>query len=199
MVHSAIDDSAETAHFGRAPETEDQQDDLGWYNGPREGHWSVSSSPGSAIDDRCPTVWQLGPDRTTTEKAGQADALNGPTLRRLTRAAAEQKRAVEAEVEELRADVTDIEQKQSSKHSDSTKQPKAFYVPRLNDMRKVKDYDHIGRSGTRDVQRVVGQKKSAKKQPKKAKIPSPESSLGGVKTPSSSTMNVSNLYLSQNI
>jgi hypothetical protein len=71
---SAIDDS-----FDPAPQlvrdTEGQDDDLfdNAYQGPREGHWEVTSSIGSFIDDRCPTTYDYGHRSRTNGRGALID------------------------------------------------------------------------------------------------------------------------------
>jgi len=66
---SAIDDSFKTTIFpGGCRRRQANQSNPPQYRGRQSGHWNISSSTGSGIDDRCPTVWN---DRSTT--AGRYD------------------------------------------------------------------------------------------------------------------------------
>ncbi|KAM0723377.1 hypothetical protein Q7P37_000363 [Cladosporium fusiforme] len=87
---SAIDDS-----FNPTPLPQDDGDDDNddvfdnAYNGPREGHWEVSSSVGSFIDDRCPTVYGY-PARPAA--GGHAAAIDAGLAKKLMKATIEERR-----------------------------------------------------------------------------------------------------------
>lgn len=139
---SAIDDSFEPNFFPPGLAQEDLEPSV--YNGPRSGHWSVSSSIGSAIDDSGPTIW--GPDsglQAANEHPGAyVKPIDGNLLRKLARATLEEKRSAEAKVEDGLKDLADMQQRQNSvqhekkRETERPKQsaPKGFYVPRMNDM-----------------------------------------------------------------
>jgi hypothetical protein len=87
---SAIDDS-----FDPVPQlvrdTEGQDDDLfdNAYQGPREGHWEVTSSVGSFIDDRCPTTYGYGRRSGTN---GRGTLIDEGLAKKLMQATIEEKR-----------------------------------------------------------------------------------------------------------
>jgi len=190
---SAIDDDVETIHFGPPPRSENR-DNLGYYNGPRDGHWSVSSSFGSAVDDRCPTVWQLGTDRTA-KKFKNVKAISGGLLRKLARATVEDKRAAEAEVEDFQEYETDFKQKSSMKRSEPPTKPKGFYVPLLKDTPDMKDgYKDKRQNITRTNQtqpKADGKKKQVQRQQsRKKEARSPQRYPRADNTPPSINANV---------
>ncbi|KAK3111308.1 hypothetical protein LTR53_013577 [Teratosphaeriaceae sp. CCFEE 6253] len=131
---SAIDDSFETNFF--PPAAPSNAPEPSTYNGPRSGHWSVSSSIGSGIDDRCPTVWGALPGR------GAAGSYNAPIrpldaslLKRLGRAAVEKAAITQAETKVFN-DTKAAHVSQERREDERTlKQsaPKGFYVPRARE------------------------------------------------------------------
>ena len=140
-IGSAIDDSFDPTIFRVLPASggsvrgSDGQYNL---NGPRSGHWTVKSSVGSAIDDRCPTVWDA---RAETQGAAQSHAhakpIAGSLLRKLGKASLEKQAALDAQrtvQEAVRAPIS--ERGHGSTTASTPKQdakPKGFYVPRLKD------------------------------------------------------------------
>jgi hypothetical protein len=125
---SAIDDS-----FDPAPQlvrdTEGQDDDLfdNAYQGPREGHWEVTSSIGSFIDDRCPTTYDYG-HRSRTN--GRGALIDEGLAKKLMQATIEEKRVTALAKDKTPARVTSHRAKQSSTPLE-VKSPKSFFVPAL--------------------------------------------------------------------
>jgi hypothetical protein len=125
---SAIDDS-----FDPAPQlvrdTEGQDDDLfdNAYQGPREGHWEVTSSVGSFIDDRCPTTYGYG-HRSRTN--GRGALIDEELAKKLMQATIEEKRitALATSKDRTPTSVTGDRAKQSSTPLE-VKSPKPFFVP----------------------------------------------------------------------
>ncbi|TKA46546.1 hypothetical protein B0A54_02378 [Friedmanniomyces endolithicus] len=137
---SAIDDSFEPNFF---PASIAPSHGLSAYNGPRSGHWSVSSSIGSAIDDRCPTIWGVntGPGATGPSGATAVKPIEASLLKRIGRAAVAERAA--AEVERGRRFVYEADnESQASVKYESKKAnesaPKGFYVPKVKGALTVK-------------------------------------------------------------
>lgn len=91
---SAIDDSFE---YTPQPLPEDSNNDEllfdNAYNGPRDGHWDVTSSVESFVDDRCPTVYGYSANVRST---GHGMNIDGGLAKRLMQATIEGKRAAAA-------------------------------------------------------------------------------------------------------
>jgi len=76
------------------------QDAPGRDNRPRSGRWTASSSIGSAIDDRCPTVWKDGPGYGSVARLGDIMPTSSESLmRRLARSTVGQRCAEENAIE----------------------------------------------------------------------------------------------------
>ncbi|KAK5119845.1 hypothetical protein LTR85_007171 [Meristemomyces frigidus] len=157
---SAIDDSFGPTFFPPAPGPAGGDGTRSYCNGPRSGHWTVTSTIGSGIDDRCPTIWGANAGPYNTQQPGaNVEPIAGSLLRKLAKASLE-KQAAEAEVEDYTDGVTKIEQNarqherlretERAKAKQDAK-PKGFYIPRANDMRGVKI---AGQSGKDQVIRV---------------------------------------------
>ncbi|TKA29525.1 hypothetical protein B0A50_03538 [Salinomyces thailandicus] len=139
---SAIDDSFEPNFFSYQPSEPERDDSQSYYNGPRSGHWSVSSSVGSAIDDRCPTIWGTNDVRDGGSRGTGAPkkAFDGGLLKRLGRATVEQNVAVAIEAQE-KADLPMVE-REASETSGLEAEPVAsrrgFYIPQRIGEKDVK-------------------------------------------------------------
>ncbi|KAI7507611.1 hypothetical protein KC347_g6755 [Hortaea werneckii] len=141
---SAVDDSFEPNFFHYQPSEPYQDDTQSWYNGPRSGHWSISSSIGSAIDDRCPTVW--GPDsmRDSGNAAEGAPLrpIDGDLLRRIGRTAIEEKIAEAAAEEALREQAPSEVSKHETSRPEIVAPPAGFYIPKTvggKDLKRQKE------------------------------------------------------------
>jgi len=137
---SAIDDSFEPNFF---PASVAPSHGLSAYNGPRSGHWSVSSSIGSAIDDRCPTIWgaNTGPGATGPSGATAVKPIEASLLKRIGRAAVAERAAAEVERGRRFVYEADNESQASVKYeSKKAKEsaPKGFYVPKVKGALNVK-------------------------------------------------------------
>ena len=123
------------------------------YNGPRSGHWTVSSGfDGSAIDDRCPTFWGstfgLNAVGERSQVGAYVNPIDGSLLKKLGRATVEEQRrafAAESEVVGEGEGAIGIQQdretevaRQDNARLWQEKKPKGFYMPRANDGRGVK-------------------------------------------------------------
>lgn len=88
---SAIDDT-----FGYSAQPRQSEDcDEGSlfdnaYTGPRDGHWEVTSSVGSFVDDRCPTVYGSG---HMSRRNGHGRHIDEGLAKKLMQATIEEKRA----------------------------------------------------------------------------------------------------------
>ncbi|KAK4890518.1 hypothetical protein LTR27_010799 [Elasticomyces elasticus] len=111
------------------------------YDGPRSGHWTVRNESGSAIDDRCQTVWSAVPGRGSSEPYGAAAVkpIRANLLKTVGHAGVEKKLAAEAEVAaqyqanyERQASI-----RSEAKHHEESA-PKGFYVPRNEHARVAK-------------------------------------------------------------
>jgi hypothetical protein len=133
---SAIDDS-----FDPAPQlvrdTEGRDDDLfdNAYQGPREGHWEVTSSIGSFIDDRCPTTYDYG-HRSCTN--GRGALIDEGLAKKLMQATIEEKRVTALTKDKTPTSLTSHRAKQSSTPLE-VKSPKPFFVPALRN----RSYDPV--------------------------------------------------------
>lgn len=122
---TAIDDSFEQNFISAPPSSVSGR--ASTLCGPRAGHWSVRSGVGSAVDDRCPTVWNEGyhisGDRDEEDTCNRA--IRGDLLKRLELATIEEEKKKPA-VHELKAEST-----RTAAASVKTKQsnPRGFYVP----------------------------------------------------------------------
>ncbi len=137
---SAIDDSFEPNFF---PASIAPSHGLSAYNGPRSGHWSVSSSIGSAIDDRCPTIWGVntGPGATGPLGATAVKPIEASLLKKIGRAAVAERAAAEVERGRRFVYEADNESQASVKYeSKKAKEsaPKGFYVPKVKGALNVK-------------------------------------------------------------
>lgn len=129
---SAIDDS-----FDPIPQPlpdEEYTDDSFFdnaYQGPRDGHWDVSSSVGSFIDDRTPTVYGY---HNKPYGTGHRLHIDEGLAKRLMQATIEDKRtaAIAAAKPPPSADQSSDRVKKSSALSEA-KTPKPFFVPPLRD------------------------------------------------------------------
>lgn len=121
---SAIDDSFEPTPL-QEPVNDDVADAFdNAYNGPREGHWEVSSSVGSFIDDRCPTVYDYP---TRPAAGGESAAIQGGLAKKLIQAAIEDKRAAAAKDAAVSTSVRDKPQPLSSPPNGTKSKP--FVIP----------------------------------------------------------------------
>ncbi|KAI7231381.1 hypothetical protein KC343_g1437 [Hortaea werneckii] len=129
---SAIDDSFEPNFFQYQPSEPNQGDTQSWYNGPRSGHWSISSSIGSAIDDRCPTVW--GPDSIrdggNVAEGASLRPIEGDLLRKLGRTVIEGKIAEAAAEQALREQAPSELSKHETSRPEILPPPAGFYIPK---------------------------------------------------------------------
>ncbi|KAK1811281.1 hypothetical protein LTR12_014353 [Friedmanniomyces endolithicus] len=172
---SAIDDSFEPNFF---PASVAPSHGLSVYNGPRSGHWSVSSSIGSAIDDRCPTIWgvNIGPGATGPSGATAVKHIEASLLKRIGRAAVAERAA--AEVERGRRFVYEADNESQSSVKLELKKakesaPNGFYVPKVKGALDVK-----ARRENRKEEEVHAAKAiPPKRRPSKPRSPSPEPSL----------------------
>lgn len=121
---SAIDDSFETSPLQELDNDEITDTFDNAYNGPREGHWEVSSSVGTFIDDCCPTVYGYP---TRLAEGGDPAAVQGGLAKKLIQAAIEDKRAGAATNAAVAISMRD-ETKRLSSPPAGTK-PKPFVVP----------------------------------------------------------------------
>ncbi|KAI7081895.1 Ribokinase-like protein [Hortaea werneckii] len=162
---SAIDDSFEPNFFYYQPSKPYQDDNQSWYNGPRSGHWSVSSSIGSAIDDRCPTVW--GPDsmRDSGNAAEGAPLrpIDGDLLRRIGRTAIEEKIAEAAAEEALREQAPSEVSKHETSRPEIVAPPAGFYIPKTVGGKDLKRQKEAAKS---PLSLVPPRSQQANKQPK---------------------------------
>ncbi|GAB1739548.1 hypothetical protein NU219Hw_g4498t1 [Hortaea werneckii] len=141
---SAIDDSFEPNFFQYQPSEPQQDDAQTWYNGPRSGHWSVSSSVGSAIDDRCPTIWGADSvrDGGNAAKGAPLRPIDGDLLRKLGRTAIEEKIAEAAAEEALREQASSEDSKREKSRPEISAAPARFYIPKNvggNDLKRQKE------------------------------------------------------------
>ncbi|KAI7477755.1 hypothetical protein KC351_g8667 [Hortaea werneckii] len=129
---SAIDDSFEPNFFQYQPSEPYQDETQSWYNGPRSGHWSISSSIGSAIDDRCPTVWGQDSIRDGGNVAEGAPPrpIEGDLLRKLGRTVIEGKVAEAAAEEALRKQAPSELSKHETSRPEIVAPPAGFYIPK---------------------------------------------------------------------
>lgn len=203
---SAIDDSFEPNFFPYTPPRDDGADSV--YNGPRSGHWSVSSSIGSAIDDRCPTIW--GVDNVQRD-IGQAGAyvrpIDGGLLRQLGRLTVEKHRAEERQKQDCQ--VQDNKSVMSERKVEKKEvQPKGFYLPKADALGlKVQSkggQDQIVKASVAeaDAKRwyvvqvleelhtvlTLHMSRRAREKPKKARAPSPAPSEYSVVAPSTASL-----------
>ncbi|KAK4544236.1 hypothetical protein LTR36_004446 [Oleoguttula mirabilis] len=189
---SAIDDSFSPTFFPPAPAGPDDQSQ---YNGARSGHWTVTSSIGSAIDDRCPTVWGANAGQKSVEQPGAyVKPIDGSLLRKLAKASLENNVAA-AEVKHHDDSVAELKpnarQQKPTADTGIVKEkpeatPKGFYIPRANDVRGIKI---TGKGGKDEVVRrprvqVETETKEVIAAPKKARAPSPRPSVASEKAPS---------------
>ena len=145
ITGSAIDDSFDPTFFAPSPRQAGSvrgSDSQHHFNGPRSGHWTVSSSLGSAIDDRCATVWGSGDGiRVEAQTQAHAQPIAGSLLRKLAKASLEKHNAVEVQAATHEAVENQTSQRgQSLAKAPSAEQdtrPKGFYVPRMKDTRGV--------------------------------------------------------------
>ncbi|KAK0302999.1 hypothetical protein LTR91_003627 [Friedmanniomyces endolithicus] len=172
---SAIDDSFEPNFI---PESVAPSHGLSAYNGPRSGHWSVSSSIGSAIDDRCPTIWGVntGPRATGPSGTTAVKPIGASLLKRVGRAAVAERAA--AEVERGRRFVREADnESQGSSKFDAKKakesELKGFYVPKVKGALDVKTKKEV----RKEVEVQAAKANLPKRQPSKPRSPSPEPSL----------------------
>ncbi|TKA69697.1 hypothetical protein B0A55_07860 [Friedmanniomyces simplex] len=175
---SAIDDSFSPNFF---PVSVTPSLGTSTYNGPRSGHWSVSSSVGSAIDDRCLTVWGAlsGPGATGSPGATAVNPINASLLKRIGRAAVETKAAAEVEVGGQSVSEADNEQQASvrnevKKVKETT--PKGFYVPKAKDAPVVKTQKQDKTSKGAKAAATKAQPASRRKS-EKPRGPSPQPSV----------------------
>ena len=141
---SAIDDSFGPNFFQYQPSEPCQDDTHSWYNGPRSGHWSVSSSIGSAIDDRCPTVWGADSVRDGGNAAEGAPLrpIDGDLLRKLGRTAIEEKIAKAAAEEALREQASGEVSERKPCRPEISASPARFYIPKTvggKDLKRQKE------------------------------------------------------------
>ncbi|KAK0264889.1 hypothetical protein LTS09_001297 [Friedmanniomyces endolithicus] len=171
---SAIDDSFEPNFI---PESVAPSHGLSAYNGPRSGHWSVSSSIGSAIDDRCPTIWGVntGPRATGPSGTTAVKPIEASLLKRIGRAAVAERAA---EVERGRRFVHEADNdSQASFKFDAKKakesELKGFYVRKVKGALDVKTKKEV----RKEVEVQAAKANLPKRQPSKPRSPSPEPSL----------------------
>jgi len=126
---SAIDDS-----FDPIPQPsldEEYTDDSFFdnaYQGPRDGHWDVTSSVGSFIDDRSPTVYGY---HNKPHATGRGLHIDEGLAKRLMQATIEDKRtAANAAAKSVPPDHLSSRGKNSPASSES-RTPKPFFVPEL--------------------------------------------------------------------
>ncbi|KAK1088007.1 hypothetical protein LTR48_002025 [Friedmanniomyces endolithicus] len=172
---SAIDDSFEPNFF---PASVAPSHGLSAYNGPRSGHWSVSSSIGSAIDDRCPTIWGVntGPGATGPSGATAVKPIEASLLKRIGRAAVAERAAAEVERGRRFVYEADNESQASVKYeSKKAKEsaPKGFYVPKVKGALNVKTKNE----NRKEAEVQAARANPPKRQPSKPRSPSPEPSL----------------------
>ncbi|KAI6910399.1 hypothetical protein KC334_g3445, partial [Hortaea werneckii] len=141
---SAIDDSFEPNFFQYQPSEPCRDDTQSWYNGPRSGHWSVSSSIGSAIDDRCPTVWGADSVRDGGNAAEGAPLrpIDGDLLRKLGRTAIEEKIAEAAAEEALGEQASSEVSERRPSRPEISASPARFYIPKTvggKDLKRQKE------------------------------------------------------------
>ncbi|KAI6832129.1 hypothetical protein KC340_g9525 [Hortaea werneckii] len=141
---SAIDDSFEPNFFQYQPSEPCQDDAQSWYNGPRSGHWSVSSSIGSAIDDRCPTIWGADSVRDGGNAAEGAPLrpIDGDLLRKLGRTAIEEKIARAAAEEALREQASSELSEREKSRPETVAPPARFFIPKTvggKDLKRQKE------------------------------------------------------------
>ncbi|KAI7211748.1 hypothetical protein KC333_g7501 [Hortaea werneckii] len=129
---SAIDDSFEPNFFQYQPSEPCQDDAQSWYNGPRSGHWSVSNSIGSAIDDRCPAVWGADSvrDGGNAAEGTPLRPIDGDLLRKLGRTAIEEKIAEAAAEEALRGQASSEVSERRPSRPEISVSPARFYIPK---------------------------------------------------------------------
>lgn len=121
---SAIDDSFEPTPLQELDHDEVTDTFDNAYNGPREGHWEVSSSVGSFIDDRCRTVYGYS---ARPAAGGHTAATQGGLAKKLIQAAIEDKRAGAAKNAAVAISMRDETQPVSSPPAGT--KPKPFVVP----------------------------------------------------------------------
>ena len=125
---SAIDDSFDPV--AQPSPDEEYTDDSFFdnaYQGPRDGHWDVTSSVGSFIDDRAPTVYG---HHNKPHGTGRGLHIDEGLAKRLMQATIEEKRTavIAAARSPTPADQISDRVKKSSAPSEA-KTPKPFVVP----------------------------------------------------------------------
>lgn len=138
---TAIDDSFQPIHF--RPAAAATGPGVGGHpltnegitlNGPRSGHWSVSSSiNGSGIDNGCPTIHQFSHDWDSSGDRGfaghQVRPIAGGVLRRLAEATTDDEKAQDERKSVLEITVEADAKRPASQVSKPPTAPKGFYVP----------------------------------------------------------------------
>ena len=170
---SCIDDSFEPVPWPDFPEEPKTALD-----GKREGHWEVSSSIGSFIDDRCPTIYDYPVER---HAPGAVKPLAGSLLKKLAKATIDEKVAT------ARANEHTVQERDQGAHkrvecSELEKEkPKVFRIPPVpNEKRGIKTkYKIHQQTVVRPISAEVAapQKDSKRAAVIKARSPSPRSSV----------------------
>ncbi|KAI7552754.1 hypothetical protein KC331_g1680 [Hortaea werneckii] len=145
---SAIDDSFEPNFFQYQPSEPCHDGTESWYNGPRSGHWSVSSSIGSAIDDRCPTIWGADSVRGSGNAAEGAPLrpIDGDLLRKLGRTAIEENIARAAAEEALREQASSEVSERKPSRPEISASPARFYIPKTVGGKDLKRQNEAAKS-----------------------------------------------------
>ncbi|RMY22189.1 hypothetical protein D0867_02876 [Hortaea werneckii] len=187
---SAIDDSFEPNFFQYQPSEPCQDDAQSCYNGPRSGHWSVSSSIGSAIDDRCPTIWGADSVRDGGNAAEGAPLrpIDGDLLRKLGRTAIEEKIARAAAEEALREQASSEVSERKPSRPEISASPARFYLPKTvggKDLKRQKEAakSPLGLSPLRSQQANKQPKSSQEKPPVVPKQVAKTASIRSLKLP----------------
>ncbi|KAK5111324.1 hypothetical protein LTR62_005164 [Meristemomyces frigidus] len=167
---TAIDDSFEPNFFPvPLPDTRSREP----YNGPRSGHWSVASDTGSAIDDRCPTIYNYGHLNSSQRATGSEPIrpIEADLLKKLGRATYE---AEKLKVK-VKADVAASIQSESTRESAKTKEKasKGFFVPARVDGRDLKPAKPDNKQNAGEVKKST--KHVAQPQPTAASVGGPAS------------------------
>ena len=130
---SAIDDSFEA--IPQPPLDEEYTDDSFFdnaYQGPRDGHWEVTSSVGSFIDDRCPTIYGY---HNKPHGAERGPYIDEGLAKRLMQATIEDKRNAAIAAARTAPPVYHSSDRIKSSHTPSeVKTPKPFFVPALRNV-----------------------------------------------------------------
>lgn len=129
---SAIDD---TFGFSAQPRQSEDCDEENLFDnayiGPRDGHWDVTSSVGSFVDDRCPTVYGSG---HRPRGNGHGRHINEGLAKKLMQATIEEKRAAgvsDAKDAASKGEASKGKQSVFAPREAKAPKPKPFVVPPL--------------------------------------------------------------------